>query len=93
MILWVFTDLKSYLQNEYPPPEWLPLLQVVIGRIGNNEEESSILFQLLSSVVEAGNENVVFHIPYIVSTLVVAISKCIPSDLKPWPQVCVDSYG
>ncbi|BFG14847.1 hypothetical protein CerSpe_011210 [Prunus speciosa] len=79
--------IMELLDNDYPPPEWLPLLQVVIGRIGNNEEESSILFQLLSSVVEAGNENVVFHIPYIVSTLVVAISKCIPSDLKPWPQM------
>ncbi|BBG94282.1 ARM repeat superfamily protein [Prunus dulcis] len=79
--------IMGLLDNEYPPPEWLPLLQVVIGRIGNNEEESSILFQLLSSMVEAGNENVVFHIPYIVSTLVVAISKCVPSDLKPWPQM------
>ncbi|CAN6548395.1 unnamed protein product [Malus baccata var. baccata] len=79
--------IVGLLDNDYPPPEWLPLLQVVIGRIGNNEEESSSLFHLLSSVVEAGHENVVVHIPYIVSTLVVGISKCIPTDLEPWPQM------
>jgi hypothetical protein len=87
------TDLIFYLQNDYPPPEWLPLLQVVIGRIGSNEEENSILFQLLSSVVESGNENVAVHVPYIISSLVVEISKCMPPDLEPWPQVCADPYG
>lgn len=77
-------------QNDYAPPEWLPLLEGVIGRISNEDEESSILFQLLSSVVEAGDETVAVHIPYIVSSLVGAISKWIPANLEPWPQVCVD---
>lgn len=82
----------SWLQNDYLPPDWLPLLRVVIGRIGNDDEDSSIFFQLLSSVVEAGNENVAVHIPFIVSSLVEAISKCIPANLESWPQVCIYLY-
>lgn len=76
------------LQNDYLPPEWLPLLQVVIGGIGQDDEENSILFQLLSSMVEAGNENVAIHIPHSVLSLVGAISKSIPPNFEPWPQVC-----
>nr|XP_023883800.1 uncharacterized protein LOC111996099 isoform X2 [Quercus suber] len=79
--------IAALLENDYAPPEWLPLLEGVIGRISNEDEESSILFQLLSSVVEAGDETVVVHIPYIVSSLVGAISKWIPANLEPWPQV------
>lgn len=78
------------LQNDYAPPEWLPLLEVVIGRIGNGDEESSLLFQLLSSIVEAVDENVAVHIPYIVSALVGTITKLIPANPEPWPQVCMD---
>lgn len=76
------------LQNEYLPPEWLPLLQVVVGRIGDEDEENSVLFQLLNTVVEAGNENVAVHMPYIISSLVGQISKAIPPNPEPWPQVC-----
>ncbi|KAL6190783.1 hypothetical protein ACLB2K_037177 [Fragaria x ananassa] len=83
----------TLLDNDYTPPEWLPLLQVVIGRIGCKEEENSILFQLLSSVVQAGNENVAVHIPYIISSLVVEISKCIPLDLEPWPQMVESGFA
>ncbi|XP_050239646.1 importin beta-like SAD2 homolog [Quercus robur] len=79
--------IAALLENDYAPPEWLPLLEGVIGRISNEDEESSILFQLLSSVVEAGDETVAVHIPYIVSSLVGAISKWIPANLEPWPQV------
>lgn len=64
----------------------------MIGRIGNNDEENSVLFQLLSSVVEAGNENVAVHIPYIITSLVGVLSKCIPRDLEPWPQVCISIH-
>ncbi|PIA60816.1 hypothetical protein AQUCO_00300385v1 [Aquilegia coerulea] len=60
------------LENDYFPPDWLPLLQVVISRTDSEDDnESSILFQLLSSVVEAGSDNVIVHIPYIVSSMVV----------------------
>lgn len=79
--------IAKLLENDYLPPEWLPLLQVVIGGIGQDDEENSILFQLLSSMVEAGNENVAIHIPHSVLSLVGAISKSIPPNFEPWPQV------
>ncbi|KAF5464846.1 hypothetical protein F2P56_014895 [Juglans regia] len=79
--------IAALLENDYAPPEWLPLLEVVIGRIGNGDEESSLLFQLLSSIVEAVDENVAVHIPYIVSALVGTITKLIPANPEPWPQV------
>lgn len=60
----------------------------MVGRIGDEDEESSIIFQLLSTLVEAGNESVAPHIPYIVSLLVGTILKHIPANPEPWPQVC-----
>lgn len=86
-IIWYYVYA---LQNDYLPPEWLPLLQVVVGGIGDEDQENSVLFQLLSTVVEAGNENVVVHLPYIVSSLVSQISKFIPPNPEPWPRVWVD---
>ncbi|GAB4859023.1 hypothetical protein Ancab_010491 [Ancistrocladus abbreviatus] len=79
--------IAGLLENDYLPPDWLPLLQVIVGRIGNEDEETSMLFQLLSSVVEAGNEKVSVHAPLMVSSLVCAISKYLPSDSEPWPHV------
>ena len=78
------------MQNDYLPPEWLPLLQVVVGRIADESEETSILFKLLGTLVEAGNEHVALHIPFIISSLVGTISKCIPPTSEPWPPVCGD---
>lgn len=75
-------------QNEYLPPEWLPVLQVIAGRIGDEDEESSILFQLLSTLVEAGGESVAPHVPHIVSLVVGAISKYMATNPGPWSQVC-----
>lgn len=71
------------------PPDWLPLLQVVIGNIGSDDSESSILYQLLSSVIEAGDEKIAIHISFLVSSLVGAVSKCIIPNLEPWPQVFI----
>lgn len=85
--------IAELLENDYMPPDWLPLLQAVIGRIGLDDEDSSVLFQLLSSVVEAGNENVAVHIPSIVTPLVTTISKCIPADLEPWPQMIEKGFA
>ncbi|KAH9766423.1 Importin N-terminal domain-containing protein [Citrus sinensis] len=79
--------IVGLLENDYMPPEWYPLLQVIVGRIGYEDEENSILFELLSSVVGAANENVADHIPYIVSSLVAAISKHMHPSSEPWPQV------
>lgn len=85
--------IAELLENDYMPPDWLSLLQAVIGRIGLDDEDSSILFQLLSSVVEAGNENVAVHIPSIATSLVTTISKCIPADLEPWPQMIEKGFA
>ncbi|KNA17637.1 hypothetical protein SOVF_078380 [Spinacia oleracea] len=81
------------LESEFLPPDWLPLLQVVVGRIGNEEEEIAMLFQLLSSVVEAGDKDVAVHIPFVVSQLVDAIAKYMPSNLEPWPQAVVQGFA
>ncbi|GAV71639.1 hypothetical protein CFOL_v3_15129 [Cephalotus follicularis] len=85
--------ISGLLENDYPPPDWLPLLQVVVGRIGNEDEENIILFQLLTSVVEAGGEDVAVHIPYIISALVGTISKCIHPGPEPWPQVVEKGFA
>ncbi|RYR20510.1 hypothetical protein Ahy_B03g065670 isoform B [Arachis hypogaea] len=79
--------ITTLLDNEYMPPDFLPLVQVIIGNIGNDESESSILLQLLSSVMEAGDEELAIHIPHIVSSLVGPISKWLIPNPEPWPQV------
>ncbi|KAJ4831317.1 hypothetical protein Tsubulata_044640, partial [Turnera subulata] len=88
-ILYTFSvsDLHSF-QNDYLPPDWSPLLQAVISRINLEDEESCILFQLLSSIVEAGEENVADHIPFMVSSLAGVLSKCVHSSTEIRPQVC-----
>ncbi|KAL5700694.1 hypothetical protein ACHQM5_026109 [Ranunculus cassubicifolius] len=86
--------MAELIENEYLPSEWLPLLQVVVSKIDNDDDnESSILFQLLSTIVEAGNDNVTVHIPYIVSTMVGVISKHIPPIPEPWPQVVEKGFS
>ncbi|KFK39068.1 hypothetical protein AALP_AA3G196700 [Arabis alpina] len=76
--------IGSLLENEYQPPEWLLLLQIVIGRIGNEEDEDSILFQLLRSVVESGSQDIAMHIPYIVSSLVNNMLKSMQPSEDSW---------
>ncbi|ESQ48194.1 hypothetical protein EUTSA_v10019950mg [Eutrema salsugineum] len=78
--------IGSLLENEYQPPEWLPLLQIIIGRIGKEEEEDSILFQLLRSVVESGSQDIAMHIPYILSSLVSNMLKFMHPSEDPWSQ-------
>ncbi|XP_052204789.1 uncharacterized protein LOC127809769 isoform X3 [Diospyros lotus] len=79
--------IAELIENDYLPPEWLPLLQVVVGRIADECEEASILFQLLSTLFEAGNEHVTLHTPNILLSLVGTISKSIPRYTEPWPQI------
>ncbi|KAK7363423.1 hypothetical protein VNO77_05566 [Canavalia gladiata] len=79
--------ITTLLDNDYMPPDFLPILQVIVSNIGNNESESSILFQLLSSIMEAGDEKVAVHIPHIVSTLVGPVSNWLTNNVEPWPQV------
>jgi hypothetical protein len=72
------------------PPDFLPVLQVIVSNIGNDENDSSILFQLLSSIMETGEEKVSVHIPHIIPSLVGSVSKWLTSNLEPWPQACID---
>ncbi|KAK7348003.1 hypothetical protein VNO80_22551 [Phaseolus coccineus] len=79
--------ITTLLDNDYMPPDFLPVLQVIVGSIGKDESESSILFQLLSSIMEAGDEKVAVHIPHIVSSIVGSVSKWLTVNMEPWPQV------
>ncbi|XP_027330151.1 importin beta-like SAD2 isoform X2 [Abrus precatorius] len=79
--------ITTLLDNDYMPPDFLPLLQVIVANIGNDESESSILFQLLSSIMESGDEKIAVHIPHIVPSLVDPISKWLNPNLEPWTQV------
>ncbi|KAL7178394.1 hypothetical protein ACSBR2_031525 [Camellia fascicularis] len=85
--------ITELVENDYLPPEWLPLLQIVVSRIADEGEETSILFQLLGTLVEAGNEHVSLHIPYIILSLVGTISKCIPPNPEPWPQMVEQGFA
>lgn len=60
----------------------------MISRINIEDEETLILFQLLNSAVEAGDENIADHIPFMVSSLVGALLKFVRPSLDSWPQVC-----
>lgn len=81
--------MHTLLQNDYTPPDWLSLLQVLVNRIDSGDEnESSLLFQLLGTVIESAEEKVANHIPLIVSSVAGVISKNIPPIPEPWPQVC-----
>ncbi|CAJ2645428.1 unnamed protein product [Trifolium pratense] len=68
------------------PPDFLPLLQVIVSNIGIDENDSSILFQLLSSIMETGEEKVSVHIPHTIPSIVGSVSKWLTSNLEPWPQ-------
>ncbi|KAE9455022.1 hypothetical protein C3L33_13046, partial [Rhododendron williamsianum] len=85
--------ITELVENDYLPPEWLPLLQVVVGRISDEGEETSILFQLLGTLVEAGSEHVALHIPHIMTSLVGTISKCIPPNPEPWSQMVEQGFA
>ncbi|XP_024986626.1 importin beta-like SAD2 [Cynara cardunculus var. scolymus] len=79
--------IAQLVENDFFPPEWLPILQVVVGRIRDNGEETSIMFELLKTLVEAGGDIVASHIPHIISLLAEDILKHIPPSPEPWPQV------
>ena len=68
--------------------DWSSFLQTVVGRVGTGDEnESSILFQLITSIVESGQQNIAMHVPGIVSAIASALSYLIPPIPEPWPQV------
>ncbi|KAL5675912.1 hypothetical protein ACJX0J_012043, partial [Zea mays] len=49
--------IAELIENSYVPPDWLILLQVVLKRISTGDEnESALLFKLLGTIVEGGQE-------------------------------------
>lgn len=81
--------ITELITNQYFPPDWLPLLQVLVNMMGiGDENESCLFFNLLNSVVEAGMDKVAAHIPFVVSNIIdVVILKNIPTIPEPWPQM------
>ncbi|KAF0896635.1 hypothetical protein E2562_026750 [Oryza meyeriana var. granulata] len=80
--------IAELIENGYAPPDWLVLLQVVMKRISiEDENESALLFQLLGTIIESGQEKVMPHIPEIVSNVANTIMKLLPPVPDPWPQV------
>jgi hypothetical protein len=76
------------LQKRYSSPDWVALLQVVVKRLSaEDENESALLFQLLGTVVEAGEEKVLPHIPGTVSNIANIIMNLLSPVPDPWPQV------
>jgi hypothetical protein len=59
-----------------------------VKRISTGDEnESALLFKLLGTIVEGGQEKVLPHIPEIVSNIANTIMKLLPPVPEPWPQV------
>ncbi|XP_038975739.1 importin beta-like SAD2 isoform X2 [Phoenix dactylifera] len=86
--------IAELLENDYVPADWLTLLQVLVNGLGSEDEsEASLLFQLLGTVVEAGQQNVATHIPVIVSSIAGAITKHLPPIPEPWPQVVEQGFA
>ncbi|KAJ0980544.1 hypothetical protein J5N97_008799 [Dioscorea zingiberensis] len=80
--------IAALLENDFVPSDWQSLLQVLVERMDTTEEnESSLIFPLLSNVVDAGKDNIAIHIPFVVSRITATISKHLPPAPDPWPQV------
>ncbi|KAD4385083.1 hypothetical protein E3N88_25251 [Mikania micrantha] len=80
--------IAQLVENDFSPPEWLPILQIVVDRITiDNDVEIPVMYELLKTLVEAGADAVAPHIPHIVSLLAQHILKHIPLISEPWPQV------
>ncbi|CAI9782083.1 unnamed protein product [Fraxinus pennsylvanica] len=61
--------LAALSENDYMRPIWLPLLQMVVGRISHDEEKTSVYLQLLGTLMEIGSENDAPYIPDIIPLL------------------------
>jgi hypothetical protein len=63
---------------------------VVLKRISTGDEnESALLFKLLGTIVEGGQEKVLSHIPKIVSNIASTVMELLSPVPDPWPQVVV----
>ncbi|RLM70258.1 uncharacterized protein C2845_PM17G14860 [Panicum miliaceum] len=58
----------------------------VIGQLAICLPEVALLFKLLGTIVEGGQEKVLPHIPEIVSNIANTVMKLLPPVPDPWPQ-------
>ncbi|RLM69385.1 uncharacterized protein C2845_PM17G14880 [Panicum miliaceum] len=85
--------IAELIENSYAPPDWLILLQTVVKRISTGDEnESALLFKLLGTIVEGGQEKVLPCIPEIVSNIANTVMKLLPPVPDPWPQVVEQGF-
>ncbi|MQM04400.1 hypothetical protein Taro_037202 [Colocasia esculenta] len=86
--------IAQLLENDYLPPDWLSLVEVIAKQMGyGDENEISLLFQLISTVVEVGQQDLTVHIPTIVSSITNIMSKYLPPVPEPWPQVVEHGFA
>ncbi|XP_051180407.1 uncharacterized protein [Lolium perenne] len=86
--------IAELIENGYSSPDWVALLQVVVKRLSaEDENESALLFQLLGTVVEAGEEKVLPHIPGTVSNIANIIMNLLSPVPDPWPQVAEQGFA
>uniref|UniRef100_A0ACD6AN67 Uncharacterized protein n=1 Tax=Avena sativa TaxID=4498 RepID=A0ACD6AN67_AVESA len=86
--------IAELIENGYASPNWVALLQVIVKRISaEDENESALLFQLLGTVVEAGEEKVLPYIPGTVSNIATTIMNLLPPVPDPWPQVVEQGFA
>lgn len=63
---------------------------MVVKKISTGDEnESALLFKLLGTIVDGGQEKVMSHIPEVVSNIANTIMELLPPVPDPWPQVVV----
>ncbi|KAF8644970.1 hypothetical protein HU200_066275 [Digitaria exilis] len=86
--------IAELIENSYAPPDWLVLLQAIVKRISTGDEnESALLFKLLGTIVEGGQEKVLPHIPEIVSNIANTVMKLLPPVPDPWSQVVEQGFS
>lgn len=79
--------IAELIKNGNASPDWVALLQVVKWTSAEDGNESTVLFQLLGTVVEAGQEKFLPHIPGTVSNIANTIANFLSPVPDPWPQV------
>ncbi|KAF3778011.1 Importin beta-like SAD2-like protein [Nymphaea thermarum] len=86
--------IGELLENDYEPPEWLPLLKILVGGVNEDDENiASLMFHLLMTVVTLGDDKITCHIPMLVSAISDAIPKHVPPSPEPWPQVVEPAFA
>ncbi|KAH7292282.1 hypothetical protein KP509_29G060400 [Ceratopteris richardii] len=86
--------LTALLEEEYKPVEWLPLLQAAVnGGKSHDNDEASLAFRVLGTAADVGEEDILPHLPAIISAVKAELYNHIPSIPEPWPQVVESGFS